>query len=149
MSAAQSPGGAVTTFAAQETRISSHSGPLPSPETLAAYERLHPGSTERIFQMAEKEQANRLGLESMQLSADIEHRNAVLAVQKAAHRGSFISDYMGQVMGFIVAMTCVLGAIYAGVIMDRPWMAAILLSVPAVGIVNAVRGMKAKDKPDK
>lgn len=99
--------------------------------------------------MAEKDQDNRMALENMQLSADIEHRNAVLALQKSAHRGSFISDYMGQAMGFIVAMTCVLGAIYAGVIMDRPWMAAILLSVPAVGIVNAVRGMKSKDKPEK
>lgn len=146
MPAAQSPGGAVTTFSAQETRISAHSGPLPSPETLAEYERLHPGSTERIFRMAEKEQDSRIAQENMQLSADIAHRDAVLALQKSAHRGSFISDYMGQAMGFIVAMTCVTGGIYAGIVMDRPWMAAILIGVPAVGIINAVRGMKPKNK---
>jgi len=149
MATAQSPGGAVTNFAAQETRISSHSGPLPSPEMLADYERLHPGSAERIFRMAEKDQDNRLGLENLQLSADISHREAVLTLQTSSHRGSFISDYIGQTMGFIVAMTCVLGAIYAGVVVDRPWIAAILLSVPAVGIVNAVRGMRTKEKPEK
>lgn len=99
--------------------------------------------------MAEKEQDNRIELENTQLSADIAHRNDALALQKSAHRGSFISDYIGQAMGFIVAMTCVVGAIYAGVVMDRPWMAAILLGVPAVGIVNAVRGMKSKDKTEK
>lgn len=149
MAAAQSPGGTVTTLTAQETRISAHSGPLPSPQTLADYERFHPGSAERIFRMAEKEQDSRVALESQQLAADIAHRDDVLALQKAAHRGTFISDYLGQLMGFVVAMTCVVGAIYAGVVIDRPWVAAILLGVPAVGIVNAVRGMKSKDKPAK
>lgn len=99
--------------------------------------------------MAEKEQDSRVALESQQLAADIAHRDDVLALQKAAHRGTFISDYLGQLMGFVVAMTCVVGAIYAGVVIDRPWVAAILLGVPAVGIVNAVRGMKYKDKPAK
>lgn len=37
----------------------SHSGPLPSPEMYAEYESAHPGSAERILQMAEKEQAHR------------------------------------------------------------------------------------------
>ena len=50
-------------------------------------------------------------------------------------------------MGFLIALICVLGAIYAGIVVDRPWVAAILLGVPVIGIINAVRGMKAKDKP--
>ena len=147
MAAAQSPGGVVTTVTAQETRISSHSGPLPSPVVLAEYERLFPGSAERFFVMAEKEQNDRVSRENQQLAADIEHRNAVLALQESAHRGSFRSDIIGQVMGFLIALICVLGAIYAGIVVDRPWVAAILLGVPVIGIINAVRGMKAKDKP--
>ena len=96
--------------------------------------------------MAEKEQESRIERERLQLAADIEHRNALTELQKNAHRGTFLSDYLGQVMGFIVAMACVAGAIYAGAFLDRPWVAAILVSVPTIGIINAVRGMNGNGK---
>ncbi|WP_288803882.1 DUF2335 domain-containing protein [uncultured Novosphingobium sp.] len=42
----------------------SHRGPLPSPDMYAEYEAAHPGSAERIMQMAEREQVHRHSSES-------------------------------------------------------------------------------------
>ncbi|MDD7911659.1 DUF2335 domain-containing protein [Pseudovibrio exalbescens] len=52
----------------EETRM--HSGPLPSPETLAEYERVHPGLVERIIKMAELEQEEYLRSHKRQQDAD-------------------------------------------------------------------------------
>ena len=40
-----------------------HSGPLPSPETLAGYEQVLPGAAERILHMAEQQQDHRQVIE--------------------------------------------------------------------------------------
>ena len=42
---------------------SAYSGPLPAPATIKKYENILPGSAERIFKMAEKEQAHRIDWE--------------------------------------------------------------------------------------
>jgi|UniRef100_A0A7V6DR12 uncharacterized membrane protein len=55
-----------------------HSGPLPPPELLENYERVVPGSAERILVMAENQSAHRQQLESRYLSAEI--RNSLLGV---------------------------------------------------------------------
>jgi hypothetical protein len=99
---------------------------------------------ERVFQMAEKRAEWQMTAERKQLEADIAHREAVVSAQVAAHRQSAISDLVGQVLGFSVAAACVGGAIYAGVVADKPIVAAILLGVPVAGIIQAVRGMTAK-----
>ena len=41
-----------------------HSGPLPSPETLAAYADILPDAAERIMQMAEKEQSQQHNIDN-------------------------------------------------------------------------------------
>jgi len=46
----------ITAIAVHEER---HSGPLPPPRQLAEYDKAVPGGAERIFQMAEREQAHR------------------------------------------------------------------------------------------
>lgn len=45
-----------TVLTEQVSLVESHSGPLPSPKDLAAYERVSPGIADRIVQMAEAEQ---------------------------------------------------------------------------------------------
>lgn len=45
-------------------QVSAFHGPLPPPETLEKYQRILPGSAERILQMAEREQAHRHRLEA-------------------------------------------------------------------------------------
>lgn len=42
-----------------EQTIQVHEGPLPAPDTFEGYERILPGSADRILCMAEKEQAAR------------------------------------------------------------------------------------------
>lgn len=49
------------------------SGPLPPPETLAAYSRAFDGCSERIVAMAESQQSHRHSMERGKLAADIAH----------------------------------------------------------------------------
>ena len=49
-------------------------------------------------------------------------------------------------MGFTIAIACVFGSMYAGLVADKPIVAAILLGVPIIGIIQAVRGMMTKEK---
>ena len=144
---AQPPGGVTTTLT--QTKVSAHSGPLPAPETLAEYEQFLPGSAERIFAMAEAQLSHRLHIEESQLRADIEHREELVALQRSGQKAAFRSDLVGQVMGFTIAIACVFGSMYAGLVADKPSVAAILLGVPIIGIIQAVRGMMTKEKPQK
>lgn len=131
-----------------ETRMVAHSGPLPAPEVLAGYDRILPGAAERILQMAEKEQNARIALDQAQLEADVEHRAEMARMQKRVHTGSFISDYLGQFFGFVIALCCLVGAGYAGIMQGNWLVAAVFLSLPVAGIIQAVRGMRQKSKPE-
>jgi uncharacterized membrane protein len=77
------------------TAIRAHIGPLPPPEVLARYERLLPGSAERLFQMVERDQTHRFSLEHK-----IVDREARVAM-------------MGQVFGLLVALAVLAVAIVA------------------------------------
>ena len=123
--------------------------PLPAPETLADYEHFLPGSAERIFKMAEAQLAHRLRMEESQMQADIAHREDLVVLQQSGQKAAFRSDLVGRIMGFAIAIVCVCGAIYAGLVADKPIVAGILLGVPIIGIVQAVRGMMTKDKSQK
>lgn len=140
------PAMAAATTTVAETRVVAHSGPLPSPDVLAGYDRLLPGAAERILQMAEREQNARITLDQTQLEADIEHRAQMTAMQKRVHTGSFISDYLGQFFGFVIALCCLAGAGYSGIIQGNWIVAAVFLSLPAVGMIQAIRGMKSRQK---
>lgn len=125
-----------------------HSGPLPAPETLAGYEHILPGAAERILQMAEREQNARITLDQTQLEADIEHRTQMAAIQRRVHTGSFVSDYLGQFFGLVIALCCIAAAVYAGIFQGNWIVAAVFLSLPVVGMIQAVRGMTPKKKQD-
>ncbi len=76
----------------EQRQITTRSGPIPDPGTLAEYDALLPGAAERILKMAEKQQSSRIENEQRQLEADIRHRDEVLSAQKAANWGSLVSD---------------------------------------------------------
>ncbi|MFE1574143.1 DUF2335 domain-containing protein [Comamonas odontotermitis] len=139
--------GATSTVTRQVT--TAHSGPLPAPETLAGYDQVLPGAAERILCMAEKQQESRIVLEEAQLNADINHRNEMVANQRRVHTGAFISDYIGQALGFLVAAASLGFAAYAGIVKDNWVVAGLFLSLPVVGMIQAVRGMKSKPKDEK
>jgi uncharacterized membrane protein len=70
------------------------SGPLPPPEALDRYNQILPGAAERIIAMAESQHTHRQELEKR-----------VIASNVSAQR-------LGTVLGFIVAMTAIVGGIW-------------------------------------
>lgn len=72
----------------------SFSGPLPPPSMYGEYNRVLPGSADRILAMAEREQAHRVSIEGMAL------------------RASAKDSKLGQCFGFSLALFCVGGGVY-------------------------------------
>jgi uncharacterized membrane protein len=70
------------------------SGPLPPPEALERYNQTLPGLAERIIVMAESQHSHRLELEKHVIHSNV-------SAQK-----------LGTVLGFVVAMTTVIGGIW-------------------------------------
>ena len=83
----------------EQVRISvveaaSFSGPLPPPSMYREYDRVLPGSADRILEMAEKQQAHRIAMESVALQASAK------------------DSKLGQYFGFCLAVICIGGGIY-------------------------------------
>lgn len=76
--------------------VSRFSGPLPPPSVLGAYESLSPGLTDRIVEMAEREQAHR-------------HRMDDETVKEETKLGK-----RGQLFGFIIAIAGLATAVVLG-----------------------------------
>lgn len=72
----------------------SFSGPLPPPEALERYNQVLPGAAERIIAMAESQHNHRQGLESHVVRSNVS------------------AQTLGTILGFIVAMTVVIGGMY-------------------------------------
>jgi uncharacterized membrane protein len=70
------------------------SGPLPPPDALERYNQIVPGAAERIIAMAESQHTHRQALEKHVIHSNI-----------SAQR-------LGTVLGFVVAMTVVIGGMY-------------------------------------
>jgi uncharacterized membrane protein len=93
----------------------SFSGPLPPPQTLAAYDQTCPGAAERILAMAERQAAHRQGLEKMALHANV------------------INERIGTCLGFLITLV----AIGAGM-----WMLANGAEAAGVStIIGAIAGL--------
>lgn len=75
--------------------VSFRQAPYPTPEDLREYEAVHPGFTDRILTLTEKETQHRIELERLQDNSSVE----------LAKRG--------QIFAFVVVMTLVVGGIAA------------------------------------
>lgn len=96
-----------------QQRIVSRSGPLPDPETLRVYEDLLPGASDRIFRMAEKDQ------------------NFVHTHQMRGQSFAFWTKTVGQIFGFLLGVTALIGCIYLAA-HDKSFAGAVLF-LGAVG----------------
>ncbi|MDE7065147.1 MAG: DUF2335 domain-containing protein [Desulfovibrionaceae bacterium] len=77
-------------------------GPLPPPETLAAYEKLVPGTAKRILDMAQAEQETRHELaRAGQISLEKHNAKEHRAVTR------------GQWLAFVLIFVCIAGSIYS------------------------------------
>jgi uncharacterized membrane protein len=73
-----------------------YSGPLPHPEILGGYEKVLPGSADRIFKMAEKQLDHRISNENKLVNAENQIR------------------LFGLITGFLIAIFGLGGAVYLG-----------------------------------
>ena len=95
----------------------SFSGPLPPPSEFGEYNRVHPGSADRILAMAENEQQHRISTERTALAASVQ------------------SSKLGQYFGFSLAVFCIGGGVFLAT--DGHTVAAIFLfCASAIGLVG-------------
>lgn len=96
------------------------SGPLPPPAALEQFDRIIPGGAARILTMAEAEQAHRVEME----------RAAITIEGKSITRG--------QWLGWGLATTAVVGAIWTGLVGVHWAIPCALVGVPILGAVKAI-----------
>jgi len=111
------------------------SGPLPNPEDLAKYEEVHSGAAERIFKMAE-------------IQGD--HRRAL---EKRHQEASIARSSLGVRLGFIVAMSAILGGVIVMLAGEEGWGFAVILGnvatlavVFVVGRVSQILELRRKSR---
>ena len=95
----------------------SFSVPLPPPSMYGEYNRVLPGSAERILAMAEREQAHRVSMEGTALQASAK------------------DSKLGQYFGFGLALICIGGGVYLAT-QDRTVEAVALIVASACGLAG-------------
>ncbi|MEG6504208.1 DUF2335 domain-containing protein [Nitratidesulfovibrio sp. 1201_IL3209] len=112
-----------------------HSGPLPAPQTLEAYERIAPGAAGRIIAMAEEEQRHRHACDSSLISAQIQDSKAE---RQAEQRGQWLAFCLAMTMSLVAGM-----AIWQG----HPVTGGAILGTTLVGIAAVFITRKPWGKP--
>jgi len=93
------------------------SGPLPSSEELAKYEQIAPGAANRLLTLVEQQSAHRISIETYVI------------------RNQQIQSYVGQILGFLVAIAFLIGAVYT-VIHGNAISGTIIGSLDLIGLVT-------------
>ena len=106
------------------------SRPIPSPQELEHYEKIHEGFADRIVTMAEREQNHRHGIENSGLKA------AVAAEKR------------GQVFIFVISLSVILGGVSLASMGHPAWGIGLLL--PALGALayTLVTGRRHKQQKE-
>lgn len=102
---------------ASVVEAASFSGPLPPPSMYGEYDRVLPGSADRILSMAEKEQSHRISTENEALAASVK------------------DSKLGQYFGFALATLCLGGGVYLA-INGHTVVPVVLVCASAIGLVN-------------
>ena len=116
-----------------------HSGPLPDPQTLREYDNLIPGSAAEIIKMASDQALHRREMEKASLDSDSTARARQRAVEHARIQGSIMTDRIGMLLGWLVALACVAGAVWSMVTEKNPVVTVAFLGLPVAGIITAIR----------
>ena len=104
-------------FQTMVSHETSFSGPLPPPEIIRDYDKILPGGAERIFAMAEKEQAHRHNIDS------------------TAVNGAISKDKRGQWMGFSIAVIILaIASVFAW--RGNTTFAGTLIAIDLIGLVS-------------
>lgn len=111
-----------------------YQGPIPSPPTLAAFNKIIPNGADRIMRMAENDQAHK---------ALIQHK--IIDTRDTASKREHAEIIIGQIFAFILCITALCGGIY--LLNEGKYLAGALLSgVPLAGVLTTLitRGKAAK-----
>lgn len=106
-----------------------HSGPLPCPEDFAEYDRILPGSAERIFQLTEREQQHRHTQEARIITHEFRGR------------------YVGQA-GALIALLAGFGAVVYCASIGQPLTAAVIGAVGAIVLGFLKYSAAKQDRPE-
>ena len=90
----------------QQSLQTHYSGPLPPPEILESYKKIHPAAVDIIFEHFQKEQVHRHELEQKQLEANIE---IIRGEQNLYHRAQNFAFGIG-----LTALLCGIVATFLG-----------------------------------
>lgn len=115
----------VLTLVKHEMKV--HSGPIPDPESFQKYEKVCPGSAERILSMAEKNGEHRRKCEETELKANIN-----------LNKASFWSFLIGKILGTLVTILCGIGAFILTWYEKSEVIAGILFGTPLVTIIGFI-----------
>lgn len=100
--------------------VSQWAGPLPPPEALDRFNQVVPNGAERIFKMAEAEQAHRIAQETDALQARVGEAKR------------------GQILGATISIFAVVGAL-SSVWLGAHWAVSVaLVGVPLMGLAEAI-----------
>lgn len=99
------------------------SSPLPPPEILEHYERILPGSADRLLTMAEEQSRHRMARETRDQEADIRQTG------------------IGMFLGFGIGLVCLVTAGWLGYV-DQPWLGGVI----GVGGITGLVGIFVWDR---
>lgn len=120
----------VRQFAIKQTIVS---GPLPASEELAKYEQIAPGAANRLIALVEHQSSHRISIETF-----------VIKWQQ-------IQSFVGQLLGFLVALAFLAGAVYT-VVNGFAVAGTIIGSLDLLGLVTVFvlgRSAQKQDLKDK
>ena len=112
--------------------VSSHSGPLPSANEFALYEKTRPGSADAILRMAETEQLHRHKAENDIISAEGYEA-------KATHAENILAYWLA----FIVVMAF-LAAGFTLTWKGHDWVGGIMMGTSLVGVIGSFLNKKSR-----
>jgi uncharacterized membrane protein len=94
--------------------------------------------------MAEREQSNRIAFAQNGQMADIRHRDELVAAQREAARGAFLSDRLGQLLGGAVAISSLAAGAYTAYLGVYWAIPVAFVSLPIAAIIKAIRSVPSK-----
>ncbi|MHB1222220.1 MAG: DUF2335 domain-containing protein [Gammaproteobacteria bacterium] len=109
------------------------SGPIPSPEVLAGYEKLENGLAARIVKMAEDQAQHRHNLETKQLELQYSLEEKKISFQTNNAENNHTEIKRGQIFGFLFGLSAIAAGVVA-IIYDHAWAAGIF-NATGLGII--------------
>jgi uncharacterized membrane protein len=115
-----------------------YQGAIPPPAMLREFDQITPGTAARLLDWAETEATHRREMERLSTVANVDIAAKQLEIAEYQSRATFRSDALGQLLGFIVCIACIAGAVWLGILGHAP-IAVVLAAIPTAAIVQAFR----------